>query len=55
MEQTPQTVEFAIVTKDNVVQQVGRSTIYQPKIEFTGKKDGIKWYEDKIKSDVPKK
>lgn len=48
MQQT-QTTEFAVITNNNVVQRVGRSTICQPKIEFTGKKDGIKWYEDKIK------
>ena len=44
-----QTNEFATVTKDNVVQIVGKSTIYQPKIEFKGGQ--IKWYEDKPKKE----
>lgn len=40
-----QTVEFATVVKDGVVQQIGRSTIEMPKIQFKG--GSIKWYEDK--------
>lgn len=43
-----QTIQFATVTKNNVVQTIGRSTIYQPKTEFKGDK-GIKWLEDKPK------
>ncbi len=34
-------VEFATVTKNEVVQEVGRSTIYQPKTNFSG--GSIKW------------
>lgn len=42
-----QTIQFAVETKNNIVQRVGKSTIYQPKINYNGK--GIKWYEDKKK------
>ena len=44
-----QTLQFATVTKNNVVQTVGRSTIYQPKTEFKGGE--IRWYEDKPKKE----
>ena len=44
-----QTIQFATVTKNGVVQKVGRSTIVQPKINF--KCGSIKWYEDKKKAD----
>lgn len=44
-----QTIQFATVTKNRVVQKVGRSTIVQPKINFKG--GSIKWYEDKKKAD----
>lgn len=39
--------QFAVVTKNNVVQAIGRSVIYQPSIKSNCK--GIKWYEDKPK------
>ena len=42
-----QTLQFATVKKNNVVVQIGKSTIYQPKTEFKGGE--IKWYEDKLK------
>lgn len=42
-----QTIEFATVTKNNVIQKIGKSTITQPKTNFNG--IGIKWYEDKLK------
>ena len=42
-----QTIEFATVTKNNVVQKIGKSIIHQPKTNFNG--IGIKWYEDKPK------
>lgn len=42
-----QTVEFAVETKNGVVQKIGRSSILQPKTDYNGK--GIKWYEDKPK------
>ena len=42
-----QTIEFATVTKNGVVQKIGKSTITQPKTNFNG--IGIKWYEDKLK------
>ena len=44
-----QTIQFATVTKNGVVQKVGRSTIVQPKTNFKG--GSIKWYEDKKKAD----
>ena len=39
-----QTMEFAVVTKKNTVQQVGKSVINQPKIAFKGGK--VKWFDD---------
>ena len=42
-----QTMTFAVMTKDKVVQQVGRSIIIQPVPKFKG--GTIKWYEDKPK------
>lgn len=42
-----QTVEFAVVTKNGVVQQIGKSSILQPQTNFKG--GSIKWYEDKPK------
>ena len=32
-----QTVEFATVVKDGVVQKIGRSSILQPKTNYSGK------------------
>ena len=43
-----QTIQFATVTKNGVVQEVGKSTILQPKTNFKG--GSIKWYEDKKKA-----
>ena len=44
-----QTIQFATVTKNGVVQKVGKSIILQPKTNFKG--GSIKWYEDKKKED----
>ena len=44
-----QTIQFATVTKNGVVQKVGKSTILQPKTNFKG--GSTKWYEDKKKVD----
>ena len=43
--------EFATVTKNGVIEQIGRSSILQPKINYKG--DSIKWYEDKLKPEQP--
>lgn len=43
--------EFATVTKNGVVEQIGRSSILQPKINYKG--GSIKWYEDKLKPEQP--
>lgn len=42
-----QTNQFATVKQGNVIQKVGKSSIYQPKIEFKG--DQTKWFDDKTK------
>ena len=42
-----QIVQFAVQSKNGVVQRVGKSTILQPKTNFKG--GSIKWYEDKPK------
>ena len=43
------TVEFAVVTKNGIVQKIGRSSIEQPKTNFKGNPDSIKWYPDRPK------
>ena len=42
-----QTIQFATVTKNGVIEKVGKSTILQPKTNFKGGQ--TKWYEDKPK------
>ena len=42
-----QTMQFAVQSKNGVVQKVGKTTILQPKTNFKG--GSIKWYEDKPK------
>lgn len=42
-----QTVEFATVTKNGVVQKIGKSSILQPKTNFQG--GSVKWYPDRPK------
>lgn len=44
-----QTIQFATVTQNGVVQKVGKSIILQPKTNFKG--GSIKWYEDNKKAD----
>lgn len=42
-----QTIQFAVESKNGVIQRIGRSSVYVPNTNF---KDGsIKWYEDKPK------
>lgn len=42
-----QTIEFATVVSNGVIEKVGKSAILQPRINFKG--GSIKWYEDKKK------
>ena len=42
-----QTIQFAVQSKNGVIEKVGKSTIYQPKTNFKGGK--IRWYDDKLK------
>lgn len=39
-----QTIQFATVTKNGVVQKVGKSTILQPTINYDGR--STKWFDD---------
>ncbi len=39
-----QTIQFATVKQGNVIQKVGKSSIYQPKIEFKGGQTN--WFDD---------
>lgn len=43
-----QTSQFAVVTENNVVREIGRSTILQPRVYYNGKE--MRWYNDKSKS-----
>lgn len=40
-----QTIEFATVVKDGIIQQIGKAVIEEPKTNFKG--DSVKFYEDK--------
>lgn len=42
-----QTIEFAVITDNNVVSKIGRVTITQPKPQFKG--GSIKWLPEKVK------
>ena len=42
-----QTIQFAVQSKNGVIEKVGKSNIYQSKINFKGGE--IRWYEDKPK------
>lgn len=42
--QRRQMIQHVVVTQNNVVQKIGKSTIYQPKTNYNGK--GIKWFDD---------
>ena len=42
-------VKFATVTKNGIVQKIGKSSILQPKTNFQGNPDSIKWYPDRPK------
>lgn len=39
-----QEIQFAVVTDNKIVVQVGKSQIYQPKTNFNGGE--IKWFDD---------
>lgn len=45
-----QTIEFVVKSKNAVVTEITKSTIYQPKTNFKG--GFIKWYEDKPKKGI---
>lgn len=40
-----QTVRLAVTKKGNVIDRVGKSSIYQQKTNFSG--GSVKWYQDK--------
>lgn len=42
--QRKQMIQHAVVTKNGIVQKVGKSTLYMPKTNYNGK--GIKWFDD---------
>lgn len=42
-----QTIEFAVQTDEKgIVQKIGRSTVYQPKIQYDDTKPPTKWVDD---------
>ena len=41
-----QTIQFAVITENEKVQQIGKSTVYTPKVAYKG--DGIKWLDDTV-------
>ena len=44
-----QTIEFAVKRDNGIIARVGRTGILQPKPDFKGNPDSVKWYEDKPK------
>lgn len=42
--QRKQIIQHAVVTQNNVVQKVGKSSVYMPKTNYNGK--GINWFDD---------
>lgn len=44
-----QTVKFAVKKTDNTVNQIGRSYVSHPEIQFTG--GSIKWHEDRSRQE----
>lgn len=44
-----QTVKFAVKRNNGIITRVGRTSILQPKPNFKGDPDSVKWYEDKPK------
>lgn len=45
-----QIIEFVVKSKNAVVTEITKSTIYQPKTNFKG--GSIKWHEDKPKKGI---
>lgn len=48
-----QIMQFAVQTKDGIVERIGKSSIIQPKTNYSGK--GTKWYQDKPKTGKERK
>lgn len=42
-----QTMEFAVTRRNGIITGIGRTGIYQPRINFKG--GSVRWYEDKPK------
>ena len=47
--QKRQTMQFAVVKDSKEIKQIGRSSLLQPKANFKGDPDSIKWYPDRPK------
>ena len=41
-----QTIQFATVKQDNVIQRVGKSTLIQPKSHYEDISKATKWFDD---------
>lgn len=44
-----QKVEFAVKRDNGIITKVGMTGILQPKPNYKGNPDSVKWYEDKPK------
>lgn len=42
-----QTIQFAVESKNGVVEKIGKSTILQPETNFKG--GSVRWYDNKLK------
>ena len=51
-----QTIQFATVKQDNVIQRIGKSTLTQPKSHYENIPKATKWFDDStlIKKDSKK-
>ena len=50
-----QKINFSVKEKNGIVTQIGKSWVYQPKVNFKGGADSVKWYQDTRKTDTQKK
>lgn len=50
-----QIINFSVREKNGIVTQVENSFVYQPKVNFKGGADSVKWYQDTRKTDTRKK
>lgn len=46
-----QIINFSVIEKNGIISQIGKSWVYQPKVNFKGGADSVKWYQDTRKKE----